>query len=544
MISLFSHTFQRNNHLTKVLVCSEFSELGSGYAVYTKQLIKGLYEAGIEVAELASFCRPDDGRIANCPWKVYPVQPNANDDEGNKVYNSHPHNAFGKYMFEDVLLHWKPSHIINPRDVWNFVYEFTSPLRPFYSHLVMPAIDSDPQNKSWLELYSRADGIVTYCDWATKLLQRCGLTNLYGVASPIPSTNFQPREDKAKLKESIGLGKIKVIGNVMRNQPRKMFAQLFRTFRRFLDSNNRNDIFLYCHTSYPDTWELDELLLEHDVGHKVLFTYMCHTCGNVETSFYKGSCSICHNCKNKNLRMPNAAFPIPEHILGQIYNLFDVYIQYAHLEGYGIPLAEAISSGVHCICPQYSSMETFIDKANATPIKIKDYHIEPETGRRFCIPDDDDTILQLNKFFNLSDEEQESKGKLARLMYGLRDPRDNIEVWINAIRNTKPRLSWNTPKRNYFVPQDFPRNLPSAHFARWLILNVLQDQTYVGSYMEARLVRDLENGYALVGHDNEYYYEAMGISNQRFQPFNQEIAFQHFRSLLQKQIVWENKRCP
>lgn len=531
--------------MTRVLVCSEFSQIGSGYSTYTHELLKGLYSKGMEFAELASFCRPDDSRIRNCKWRVYPVMPHPSDKTGNDIYQSHPANAFGKAMFEQVLLDYKPTHVIDVRDVWNFVHEFTSPLRDYYAHLVMPAIDSDPQNKIWLDLYKKADGIVTYCDWANQLLrEKYGLTNVFGSATPVPPMEYQPLPDKDKLKQSLGLGDIKVIGTVMRNQPRKLFPKLFKVFARFLQESKRNDVYLYAHTGYPDIWELDELLLEHGVGHKVLFTYVCSKCNWVETSFYKGPFSHCIRCKSpeKSLKLPQTSYPIPQSVLNQIYNIFDLYIQYAALEGYGIPLAEAASAGLPSMCVRYSAMETFINEGNAIPIEVAEYQIEAETGRRFAIPDENDTVEKLKSFFNKSDAERENLGKLNRMLYGTRNFNDSTEVWLNAINKTSPKLQWNGPPKQYKIPKDFPKNLSSTIFARWLILEVLQDVSLLSSYFEARLVRDLDNGFALIGHDNKYYYEAMGIPGQRFQQFGQEIAFTHFMNLLQEKVEWEGRR--
>lgn len=529
----------------KVLVCSEFSQLASGYAVYTKELMTGLHNRGIEVAELASFCRPSDPRISNCPWKVYPVQPDPDDAKGNEIYNSSHYNAFGKHMFEDICLHFKPSHILEPRDVWNFCHEFTSPLRPYYAYIIMPAIDSDVQHKVWLELYSKADGVMGYTDWAIELLRNKGLTNLYYTVTPVPSQEFHPLENKKELKKALGLGDIRIIGTVMRNQGRKLFPQLFRAFRRYLDISGRNDTYLYCHTSYPDTWELDELLIEHNIGHRVLFTYQCAKCGFVETSFFKGPIGACINCGDKSgSRIPNTVVPITQFTLNQIYNLFDLYVQYASLEGLGLPLTEACACSIPVMAVNYSGQAEACSKAGGFLIDVKDYYIEPGTCRRFAIPDEDHFISLLDKFFTMPEENRRRIGDLGRIMYGLRSNDTLTDSWIRAIANTQPKLAWDAPARNYNLPADYPKGLNSAQFARWIILAVLQEPSLVGDYMEARMVRDLETGFGLGGQDNKFYIEATGLQGQKYQPFNQEICFKHCRdSLLAEKIHWENRRC-
>lgn len=529
--------------MTKVLVCSEFSQLGSGYGVYTKELMKGFAARGIEAAELASFCRPEDPRIGNCQWRVYPVMPPSENKQANEQYSSHPLNVFGKHIFEHVLLDYRPTHVIDIRDVWNFVHEFTSPYRNFYSHLIMPAVDSHVQLKTWLELYSRADGVVNYCQWAKDVLSEYGVKNLYGLTSPVPPMEFEPLPTKDKLKDSLGLGQCTILGTVMRNQPRKLYPQLFKMFRRLLDETGRNDLFLYTHTSYPDVWELDELIIEHNIPHKVLFTYQCGKCGFAETAFYKTWISFCPKCKEKALRLPSPSNPMQTVLLNQIYNIMDLYIQYSALEGYGIPIAEAISAGVPTMCVNYSAMETFINEGNSIPIELSGFHIEPETGRRFAVPNEDDAISKVKEFLSLSPEDRDKRSKLARLMYGTRDFNQSVDTWVNAIKATGPKEQWNSPQKQYNIPTNYPKHLNNVLFARWLIISVLQDISYIGSHLEARLVRDLDSGMAMLGHDGQYYYEVMGVGGgNRFQQFNQDIAFNHFKSLLLNKVRWEDVR--
>lgn len=529
--------------MPKVLICSEFSQLGSGYAVYTKELVEGLHRRGIEVAELASYCKPDDPRLQHCPWKVYPVVPHHQDQKGMDTYRSHPNNAFGGHIFESVLLDYKPDVVIDIRDIWNLVFETTSPLRDYYAYLVMPAIDSDPQLKTWLELYRQADGVLTYCDWAGKLLCNYGLTNVLGSVSPVPCAAFRPLETKAELKQSLGLDNHFIIGNVMRNQPRKLFPQMFEMFRDLLDKRKSGpNLYLYCHTSCPDTWELDEYLLKYGLGHKVLFTYQCVNCKYVESSFYKGHAGFCNRCKQNTptLKFPSVQNPVSSEVLNQIYNLFDIYLQYASLEGYGIPLAEASAVGLPSLAVDYSAMQTFIDEAGTIPIKVQEFYIEPHSSRRFAIPDKVDCVDKLNKL--IDDKSQQSRlSKLTRMLYGTRDFNVAIDKWIDAIHQVKSKLSWDSPSKQFKQHNSYPKNLTNEMFAKWLILEVLQEPKLIGSWMESRLVTELNNGIGTMGHDNEYFFPAM-VQNNMMQPINQELMFNHFNGLLNKKIMWEQRR--
>ena len=119
-------------------------------------------------------------------------------------------------------------------------------------------------------------------------------------SSPCASQNFSPVPDKEAHKESLGLTADSFIfGTVMRNQRRKLYPDLFKTFREFLDATKASNAFLYCHTYYPDVgWDIPELLQEYDLTNRVLFTYKCKNCGHIEPCFFKDTFNHCRQCNS------------------------------------------------------------------------------------------------------------------------------------------------------------------------------------------------------------------------------------------------------
>ena len=105
---------------------------------------------------------------------------------------------------------------------------------------------------------------------------------------------YKPVEDKRKHKQFVGLDPdCKIIGTVMRNQRRKLYPDLFEAFKKFLDKAEDKNYYLYCHTSYPDLgWDIPELLNEHGIGSKVLFTYICPETKKPFVSVFKGYGSV------------------------------------------------------------------------------------------------------------------------------------------------------------------------------------------------------------------------------------------------------------
>jgi len=323
---------------SKVLIVSEFSDLSTGYAVYTNELLKRLHTK-YECAELASYVSDDDPRVYNKPWKVFPVMPSRQNQELMSEISKDQSNAFGKWRFEETLLKFKPTHVISIRDKWFDEWIDLSPYRSMFNWAWLATVDAPSQHPEWMDLYSRCDGVLTYNDWSRDTLEAetNNRVKVFGVASPATPEEFKPL-NKELIKQQLGLSGKYILGTVMRNQKRKLFPDLFKSFRQFLDETGRDDILLYCHTSYPDMgWDLAALLLKHGISSRTLFTYLCSgvnqqgqkNCGYWEPRFFSDGVAICPKCNRPTLSMSNVKNGLNNEQLCVVYNLFDLYVQYS-----------------------------------------------------------------------------------------------------------------------------------------------------------------------------------------------------------------------
>lgn len=529
----------------RVLACGEFSGMSSGYGVYMKELLTRLHNTpGIEIAELASWCGPEHPGLKTTPWKVYPVKPDITNPDAVAEYQSNDMNPYGAGVFDKALIDFKPTHVIDIRDSWHIEHEFRSPLRDFFAYVAMPAVDAFPQHKMWIDMYSTADKLLSYTDWGADVLKNAGLKNVFGTASPCSPKELRElsHDDKVLLKSSLGLGDVTIVGTVMRNQRRKLFPDLFSDFKKYLDLSGRKDVYLLCHTSNPDTWDLDDLLIKDGIGSKVLFTYVCRECKSLDIGFYKGWVSHCDKCGHNKLTFSATQNGANNEDMNAIYNMMDVYVQYAICEGFGMPMAEALSCGVPIMAVDYSAMSEVIQKSNGIPIKVAKKFTEPETFREMALPDSDDFVQKLHNFLSLPKEDREYQATMSKLLYGLRSYDDVANTWLEALRSVKPKLDWNHPKIDYTVPNLVPTNVSDEQFARFLICDVLKSPQYVHTYFEARLVRDLSIKLATKGFSNRYYHEEVKGGVNNLVPFSREIALKHFVTLAEEKNDWDRIR--
>lgn len=534
----------------RILLCNECSVLKTGYAIYGHEILKRLYQTGkYELAEHAIYIEHGDPRLRNVPWTVYANLPDKNDPQQVEQYNSRPSNQFGEWRFEEICCDFKPHFLFDIRDYWMNSFEYRSPFRRLYNWCIMPTVDAYPQNEEWLSTYADADGVFTYQDWSKKVLddQSGGKINTLGSAPPAADNVFQPLNNN-EVKKAYGLENFKIIGTIMRNQRRKLFDDLFISFRKFLDKTKCSDVLLYCHTSYPDMgWNIPKLLLKYKLTSKVLFTYICRNCGLSFPSYFSDSLTSCPQCKEIAAGVTNVQRGIDNRKLSEIINLFDLYVQYANSEGFGMPQLEAAACGIPIMSVDYSAMSDVVRKVGGFPIPLKSKIMEIETGCYRAVPDNDFFVKMLIDFFKKSPEQiMNLKFKIRQKYLENYGWDKTAQKWMDYFDNVDIdyyEKQWHSEPQIREIPNDYPKNIPNIDFARWLILEVLQDTRFINSYMESRLVKDLNYGVSTYGISGMYFNEDSTLHKRpQWQEFSKEDAFKHFVELRKRINYWEEFR--
>lgn len=444
----------------KILVCSESSRIASGFGVYNKYLLDGLYKTNkYEVAEFAAYGLIGDKETYKIPWRYYPNAIIGNDPRMQE-YNAFPVNQFGKWRFDKVIADFRPHIVIDIRDYWMSSFEAQSPFRKYFHWILMPTIDSYPQQERWLDTYINADAIFTYSEWGRDILnyQTNNQINFIDTASPCADTRYfkynkNTQETKSLLRldpESI------IIGTVMRNQKRKLYPELISAFEKILDelkasgSNKYNNTILYLHTSYPDQgWDIPNLIKNCRYGHKIYLTYLCKNCGNVFSSNFNGITQVCNKCKKHAATIPNVSNPISTEILGQIMSTFDMYIQYSICEGFGMPQVEAAHCGVPVLTVNYSAMTDMVDKINAIPINIGCKFKELETSANRVYPDEQSLINNAINIINTPELIRKKKYfeniETVKQNYSWENTINSWIKYIDSIDINKYQELWDSP---------------------------------------------------------------------------------------------------
>ena len=524
----------------KVLLVAENHKLASGFGTYAKNLLERLHASDkYELAEFGIYANSSLGK--EVPWKFYPNAPDEDEPKEHKdMYNGNPNNQFGAWRFDKVVLDFKPDIVLSYRDPWMDMFISKSPLLPYFHWVWMPTVDSDPQKQSWIEGFAKTDAILCYSEFGVKTLEKDAghLVNIKGCASPGIDPKIYKPYDKKQIRQELGLDpNINIVGTVMRNQKRKLFPELIKSFAKFLKvapPEIKDNTYLLLHTSYPEKqgWNLGYHISEEGVGGRVLSTYICRTCGSYKVDFFRDSLNYCDSCKAISSVMPSVAVGLEVPDLVKIYNAMDLYVQYAICEGFGMPQVEATACGVPIASTNYSAMEDVVEWTKGYPINIQKMYRELETNAERVFPDNDHLIEIMIQHLMLSPEEKAAKSQEVREATVARyDWDDCAKVWMDYIDTYKPKGlqgKWSVPPRPLQVPEEIQPNLDNNQFVEWLFNSVIHEPESAFGYEATKLVRDLNIG-AVVEH---------GI----VEPINRENIFNQFKSRAQNQVVVDKLR--
>lgn len=535
---------------TKVLFVSEAPWFTTGYSVYTKEVLGRLSkETNLDIAQLGVYVGKNDPQLSEYSWKIYPNKPENN--HPNYAAYQNPTAQFGDFTYNEVLLDFMPDVVIDIRDWWMIEFEQRSPFRDFYNWAIMPTVDAEPQNNQWIATYESADGVFTYSEFGQETLEsQSDNINFVGVAPPAASDLFYCNPNKEEHKSSMGIHPQSfIVGTVMRNQKRKLYPDLFKAFRKFLDETDKDNVFLYCHTYYPDIgWDIPHLLDEHSLSNRVLFTYKCRSCESITTDFFQDSLQYCKKCSQFKNQLVGINNSISEKELAEIYNLFDIYVQYANSEGFGMPQLEAAYSGLPIISTYYSAMKSVIDNIGGIGIKPLSYTKEAETGCLRAIPDNDAFVKVLLETTKMPIEQIRQMGsnvmKRARQAYTWDDTANKWLNYINKVDIKDPNSTWMSNPRIKEPAKTIPPNIKTiTDKVNFLFSHVLCMPEWIGGYFWRRVIRDCTYGYRTENVDGNFYFnEAHVQSYNRYKPFSFDEAYKELLNYRNQINKWEQAR--
>lgn len=428
-----------------------------------------------------------------------------------------------------------------------------SPFRDFFNFALMPTVDAKPQHPNWMSVFSKADAILAYSEFGRDtILEQNKNINFVGVASPSASDIFVPM-DKKQIRKEFNLDEnVVIFGTVMRNQRRKLYPSLFKAFKMYLDNNpEHQNVYLYCHTGYPDVgWDIPDLILEYGLASKVLLTYKCKHCGNISASFFHDAVNVCGKCRTLANQPVGVTNKIEEEDLAKIYNLFDVYIQWANSEGFGMSQPEAARCGLPVISVNYSAMKSFVENVGGIGIDPVGYYKELETGCHRAIPDENALAAAMYRMVAFPDYRNLIGKQCLENYHKVYHWDKAAKIWADYFLSQPLKdinSTWYSPPRIFNPATTIPEgleNMAVSEQANWLFSAVLGKPEWIGGSMWQRIVKDLTYRASMSNDIPGYYFNDLSHPDieKKYDSFNLSKAHALLSGLRQNMNGWEKAR--
>lgn len=488
-------------------MCAESSHIPSGFGNYTKNILQRLYNTEkYEIAELSCYRDPNVPKTE--PWKIYPVAVQSNHPLYQE-YISNSSNQFGQWRFEIALTDFRPHIVFDVRDFWNFTFQETSCLRQFYHWMIAPTYDSTPQKIETINSFYNADILSFHTEWAkNNLVTEYNYTgdNLAPVVSDsVDHTVFSPidySKSEHKKKYDISPDTI-IIGSVMRNQKRKLLPDIIETFAKLSKTTNKS-IALYLHTSYPDSlaWDIPELLLEYGVADRVILSYKCGICSKFFPSVFRGHKTVCRHCFNDSATIANVKHGLDLVQLKEVYNIFDIYIQYAICEGFGIPAVEAAACGIPVISVNHEAMAEVGKNIGAKLIDVSRIFREQETNAKRIYPNNDQLLEAIDSYINIPTENLikigENCRKLCMQNYSWDKTAKIFENIFDSVDISK-KISWSCEKRQVDMSFKVEGDKNHRKLIYSIVDNIIKEPFLKHTNFVEQLIKNANDGYVQNG---------------------------------------------
>jgi len=496
----------------RIFIANDSSFLDTGYGVYGREILSRLHNSDkYEVAELGCYADIKNPAIKNIPWKFYPNAVTG-DDPRSQQYGSNQLNQFGLWRFNRCILDFKPHIVFDVRDYWMYVYQEHSPYKCHFNWVIMPTTDSAPPKVEWLYTFANADIVVPYTRWAKQVLSEYSgnSINLFPkiANAGINANEFYPVDNKLAHKQKYFGTDYSVTGLVMRNQKRKLFADIMIVYKEYLQALKQSGnislyekSILYLHTSYPEEagWDFPSLLLEFGLLDKTYFSYRCKKCNKFFPSKFQSSVTTCKFCNERSAAFSSPSNGLTTSQLNEVYNLFDIFIQYAICEGFGMPQIEAAACGLQIASVDYSAMTEIVENLNGIKIPVARMFRELETNADRAYPDLEATVKILFDFFvNTSDEAKINNSKTIRELCLAQYTWDQVySVWEECFDSIdiNKKLPWHMPNpRQTNTSLKVPNDINNKEFISYIVNNIINEPYLLNTSAINNLMRDADAG--------------------------------------------------
>lgn len=320
------------------------------------------------------------------------------DDQGIQMFYPQQGDVLGVMRAAEAMTEFDPDLVYHTGEPGTLTaFSKVVPARlPFVGYV---PIEGEPiVNEDWKNIL-RNVYLVTCSEYGAKVVERdCGVKPDW-VYHGVDHKSFKVSGRRNEVREMFGWSDKFVIITVAANVRRKQHPRLFEAVSILKHHYKQNDIVLYDHTIpfdgyWLEGWHLPEIAQAFNITKEVVFNPALVTPGGSvpDVGLYGGVG------------------------LADLYNAADLFVLPSQVEGFGLPIAEAMACGVPVMVTKYAAGWEVASPAGI-PIPVKDWETH-KSGTRYANADVDALAKEILRV------KRNEKERLRRSALGLRRVRD------------------------------------------------------------------------------------------------------------------------
>lgn len=319
---------------------------------------------------------------------------------------------YGAIKVREVAKKFKPDILFSLGDVWMIDWIGADIFRDCREKLgwaLYTPIDRDYLSQPWLSILKQPDCLVLYSKFAENVVKyHLPYLPVEVIYHGVNNDIFKPlsKEEKISIRKAGGLDLDSfIVGQVCRNQSRKLVARTFKLFRAwnccgFWDNRE------YCRDTVFRCDKCNKFEQIDDKKKSILYLHMTDGTGidpddglGISWNIYELSARF--KLKHRVFLTPGITVKrgLNDQSLNLIFNCFDVHILTTKREGFGLPILETMACGVPNVVTDYSSCSELLKGGKSLGIKVQTFVNEPDSEAESAICDIEDGVLQLEKIF-------------------------------------------------------------------------------------------------------------------------------------------------
>ena len=465
----------------KIIFHSDYPANKTGFGRNLKSLMTYLYKTGkYELVNYTPSMIWKSPEYKRFPWKTYGAIPDNSVEQ--QAIQSSPDEAYkrqvyyGAYKIDELIKVEKPDVYIGTNDIWGLDYCVSRKWWNKIHSIFHVTLDSTPLLPSALSVADKVKNYYMWSDFATKEMHRLGhkhVNTIYGAIDDICFKNLgQKKKQDLRLKYNLDKDAF-IIGFVFRNQIRKEVFALLGGFKQFLAQNPEANAYLLLHThwSEPAGWDIPRLIEEYKIPkEKILTTYVCKNCGEIEIKPFSGQDKDCRFCNSEKSQITcNIEIGATEEQLNEVYNLMDCYTQVFNAGGLEIPIIEAMYTELPVAVTNYACGETYCNQDFVYPLE---FAWTKQIGTQFNRASTYEFSICkfLNKIYRMSKDKRQDIGAQARKWALSNFSISSVgKKWEEIIDNL-PEINWDF---NFEEEKKDPESLVSQNSDNFLWIKEL-----------------------------------------------------------------------